>query len=271
MLTLSSNMNFSDLLIHITHLLLSQPKGPEAMSSWLQIQRSGIDWRHYQIFWEVVGLERGPFSLVSTTEEILGRKNSGSGLESREYGRSDPSRWPRGTLYSQTLALASPTSGGRSIGIVCSRTQATECFIIHYRTEVQRVRTQEKQNTQTDMWPTSKHSFSRWSGLFFREGGGVECNRVHYYWDHCWPIGPASDDDGWWAWSNRWNYKYNNFTRNLVGRSFGRCLRNRLLSGSSMRFTVRSFGCELRRALYWELKRRISSLLLWNPKVCYRV
>jgi hypothetical protein len=35
-----------------------------------------------------------------------------------------------------------------------------------------------------------------------------------------------------------YNYKYNNYTRNLVGRSFGRCLRNRLLSGSSMKFTM---------------------------------
>jgi hypothetical protein len=37
------------------------------------------------------------------------------------------------------------------------------------------------------------------------------------------------------------NYKYNNYTRNLVGVSFGRCLRNRLLSGSSMKFTTRPF------------------------------
>jgi hypothetical protein len=35
------------------------------------------------------GLERGPLSLVSTTEELLGRNSSGSGLESREYGRRD--------------------------------------------------------------------------------------------------------------------------------------------------------------------------------------
>jgi hypothetical protein len=33
-----------------------------------------------------VGLERGPLSLVSTTEELLGRKSSGSDLENREYG-----------------------------------------------------------------------------------------------------------------------------------------------------------------------------------------
>jgi hypothetical protein len=36
-----------------------------------------------------MGLERGPLSLVGTTEELLERKSSGSGLESREYGRSD--------------------------------------------------------------------------------------------------------------------------------------------------------------------------------------
>jgi hypothetical protein len=45
-------------------------------------------------------------------------------------------------------------------------------------------------------------------------------------------------------------HKYNNYTRNLVGRSFGRCLRSHLLSGSAVRFTIRSFGCALRRALY---------------------
>jgi hypothetical protein len=40
----------------------------------------------------IVGLERGPLSLVSTIEELLGRNNSGSGLENREYGRWDPLR-----------------------------------------------------------------------------------------------------------------------------------------------------------------------------------
>jgi hypothetical protein len=36
-----------------------------------------------------VGLERGPLSLVSTIEELLGRKSSGFSLESREYGSRD--------------------------------------------------------------------------------------------------------------------------------------------------------------------------------------
>jgi hypothetical protein len=68
----------------------------------------------------------GPLSLVSTIEELLERKSSGSGLENREYVRRDPSRWPRGILYPQKLTLTSPTSGGRSVGIVRSRTQTTE-------------------------------------------------------------------------------------------------------------------------------------------------
>jgi hypothetical protein len=62
------------------------PLWSSGQSCWLHIQRSGFDYRLYQIFWEVVGLERGRLSLVSTTEELLGRKNSGSGLEIREYG-----------------------------------------------------------------------------------------------------------------------------------------------------------------------------------------
>jgi hypothetical protein len=76
-----------------------------------------------------VGLERGPLSLVSTIEELLGRNSSGSGLENRYYGRKDQSRSPRGTVCPQKLALTSLTSGCRSVGIIRSRTQATEFFL----------------------------------------------------------------------------------------------------------------------------------------------
>jgi hypothetical protein len=70
-----------------------------------------------------VGLKRGPLSLVSTIEELLEGKNSGSGLESREYGRRVPSRLPRGTLvflcfwYSLLLAaheISGPNAAGKS-------------------------------------------------------------------------------------------------------------------------------------------------------------
>jgi hypothetical protein len=66
------------------------PPLSSGQSFWLQSQRSGFDSWSYQIFWEVVGLERGPFSLA---KELLERKSSGSGIEKREYGRRDPSRW----------------------------------------------------------------------------------------------------------------------------------------------------------------------------------
>jgi hypothetical protein len=92
---------------------------------WLQIQRFGFDSWLYQIFWGVVGLELGPLSLVSTTEQLLSRKSSGSGLESREYGLRDPSRWPHGNIYPQKLDLTSLKSGGRSVGVLRS-IQATK-------------------------------------------------------------------------------------------------------------------------------------------------
>jgi hypothetical protein len=40
--------------------------------------------RRFQIFWEAAGLERGPLSLVMTTEELLEGKSGGSGLENRD-------------------------------------------------------------------------------------------------------------------------------------------------------------------------------------------
>jgi hypothetical protein len=49
------------------------PLWSSGQSFWLQIQRFGFVSRLYHIFWEVVGLERGPLSLVSTTEKLLGR------------------------------------------------------------------------------------------------------------------------------------------------------------------------------------------------------
>jgi hypothetical protein len=42
-------------------------------------------------FLRTSGSGKGPFNLVKEIEELLGKKSSGSGLESQEYGRSDPS------------------------------------------------------------------------------------------------------------------------------------------------------------------------------------
>jgi hypothetical protein len=90
----------------------------------------GFDSWRYQIFWEVVGLERGLLSLVSTTEELVEWKVAALGLENQEYGRGDPLRWTRDTLYPLQLALTSPTCGGRSVGMVRLRTKTTEFSLV---------------------------------------------------------------------------------------------------------------------------------------------
>jgi hypothetical protein len=49
-----------------------------------------------------------------------------TGLENRDYGRGDPLRWPRDTLFQLKLALTSPAGCGRLVGIVRLRTETTE-------------------------------------------------------------------------------------------------------------------------------------------------
>jgi hypothetical protein len=69
---------------------------------------------------------------VSTTEELLGRKNNSSGLENREYGRRFTDHVAASSR--KKLALTERTSGGRSVGIVRSQIQATELIIVlNYR------------------------------------------------------------------------------------------------------------------------------------------
>jgi hypothetical protein len=63
--------------------------GPAVRVAGYRSRCSRFDSLHYQIFW-VVSMERGPLSLVTTIEELLGRKSIGWGLENQEYSRSDP-------------------------------------------------------------------------------------------------------------------------------------------------------------------------------------
>jgi hypothetical protein len=74
--------------------------------------------------------ERGPLSLVNTTEELLDRKVAAlvykieyTAIGIRHADHVAPS-------IRKKLAISSPTSGGRSVGIVCLRTQTMEFFFL---------------------------------------------------------------------------------------------------------------------------------------------
>jgi hypothetical protein len=89
-----------------------QPLWPSGQSSWLQIQRSGLDSRRYHIFW--VQLRR-----------YLEEKVVATGIENREYGR------PCVTVLSAKVDTNfADKSGERSVGIVRSRTTATELLLL---------------------------------------------------------------------------------------------------------------------------------------------
>jgi hypothetical protein len=89
-----------------------------------------FDTRRYQIFWEVVGLKRGPLSLLRIIQELLVRKVAAPVYKTEINNRGDSLRWPRETLYPLKLALTSPTSGGLSVGIVRLRTKAPEFLFL---------------------------------------------------------------------------------------------------------------------------------------------
>jgi hypothetical protein len=63
---------------------------------------------------------------VDTVEELLERKISGSGLEVENTAVGIRRADRVAPHYAQKLAVASPINGDRSVGIVPSRTEATE-------------------------------------------------------------------------------------------------------------------------------------------------
>jgi hypothetical protein len=67
---------------------------------------------------KVVGLERGPLSLVSTIEELLERKRSGSGLENDNTAVGIRHADHVAPSFLKKLALTSLTNCGLSVGIV---------------------------------------------------------------------------------------------------------------------------------------------------------
>jgi hypothetical protein len=77
----------------------------------------------------------------------------GSGIESREYDRGYPLRRPRNILYPQKLALISPTSSGRSVDIVRSRTEDRGLY--YYATTWEAAISAPSQVTGFFRWPNT--------------------------------------------------------------------------------------------------------------------
>jgi hypothetical protein len=71
-----------------------------------------------------VGLERGPLILVRVIKDLLERKVAA--LENRKLTAVGIRCTDHAAPYPRKLALTSPTSGDRSVGIVRCRTKAPE-------------------------------------------------------------------------------------------------------------------------------------------------
>jgi hypothetical protein len=87
-------------------------------SSWLQIQRFGFDARRYQIFLRSSGSGTGSTQPREDNWGAITRKYRLRSRKSKLTTVGDSLSWPRDTLCLLKLALTSPTSGGRSVGIV---------------------------------------------------------------------------------------------------------------------------------------------------------
>jgi hypothetical protein len=70
---------------------------------------------------KVVGLEPGALSLVSTTEELLDRKVAAPVYKTENIAVEIRHADHVASSICKNLAITSPTSGGRSVGIVRSR------------------------------------------------------------------------------------------------------------------------------------------------------
>jgi hypothetical protein len=103
-------------------------------SSWLQIQRFRVWFPALPDFLRSSESGMGSTQPRENNWGATWKDSSGSGLENRKInGRRDSLPWPHDTLYAVKLELTSPTSGGRSVGIVRWRTEAPEFFISFIR------------------------------------------------------------------------------------------------------------------------------------------
>jgi hypothetical protein len=123
-----------------------------------------------------VGQERGPFSLVSTTEKLLERKSSGSGLENRDYGRRGSAAlttW-RSLSVKALVSSREPSLLGTSVTICPIAPAPVDWWVLHNRSNDW----QGKPKSSEIAWPranwfttnptwfnlgsNSEHSYGEW-------------------------------------------------------------------------------------------------------------
>jgi hypothetical protein len=79
---------------------------------------------------KAVGLERGPHSLVSTIEELFDRKVAAPVYKNENTAVGIRHAVHVASSIRKKLAITLPTRGGRSVGIVRSRTQTMEFSLV---------------------------------------------------------------------------------------------------------------------------------------------
>ena len=128
-----SCLNMSDIrlqYLYIVNIVLWPPLWSSGQSFWLQIQRSRARFPALPDFLSSSGSGTGSTQPREVNWGATWIKSSGSGSENRVTAVGIRCADHVTPLYPQKLALTSPTGGGRSVGIVRSRTKATEFFFL---------------------------------------------------------------------------------------------------------------------------------------------
>jgi hypothetical protein len=117
---------------HTLHLFNFKYTWPLRQSSWPQIERSRV-W--FPVLPDFLRSSGSGTRSTQPRQDNLGailKKTTAPVWKIEINGRGDKLWWPCDTLYPQKLVPTSPTSGGRSVGVIRLRTTGHGiCFFFH--------------------------------------------------------------------------------------------------------------------------------------------